>query len=133
MLKKLFWALLMLVASMGLALADVEVNSGDQAALDGIKGVGPAMSKKIIEERTAHGQFKDWADFQKRVKGIGDKNSGKLSQAGLRVNGQAKDGAAAPAASVKPASAAASAATPAASAKPAASAASAASKAASGK
>jgi competence protein ComEA len=95
MLKKLLLIWVLLIATMGLALADVEVNSADQAALDGVKGVGPAMSKKILEERKAHGEFKDWADFQKRVKGIGDKSSVNFSNAGLRVNGQAKPGASA--------------------------------------
>lgn len=86
-------------------LADVDVNKGDQAALDGIKGIGPARSKAIIDERTKNGSFKDWADFEARVKGIGDKNSVKLSEAGLTVNGQAKPGAPAkPAAADKSAS-----------------------------
>ena len=98
MLNKLFAVLLILIASMGLALADVEVNSADQPALDGVKGIGATMSKKILDERKAHGVFKDWADFQKRVKGIGDKSSVALSDAGLRVNGQAKPAASAAAA-----------------------------------
>jgi hypothetical protein len=43
--------------------------------------------------RTRQGvEFKDWADFQKRVKGVGDKRAAKLSEAGLQVNGKAKDG-----------------------------------------
>lgn len=110
MLKKVLWTLLLWMSCMGLAMADVEVNSADQAALDGVKGIGAIMSKKILEERTAHGAFKDWADLQKRVKGIGDKSSVNLSAAGLRVNGQAKGGAAADAsASAKPAAASASA------------------------
>jgi competence protein ComEA len=69
------------------------VNKADAAALDSVKGVGPAMSKKILDERTKNGDFKDWADFQKRVKGVGDKNAAKLSHAGLQVNGKPKDGA----------------------------------------
>jgi competence protein ComEA len=103
MLKKILAVLLLLVASMGLAMADVDVNLADQAGLDGVTGIGAVMSKKILDERKAHGPFADWADFQKRVKGIGDKNSVKLSQAGLRVNGQAK-GAPAAAPAVVPAS-----------------------------
>lgn len=95
MFKKLLLAIATLVATMGFAFADVDVNKGDQAALDGIKGIGPAKSKAIIDERTKNGSFKDWADFEKRVKGIGEKNSTKLSEAGLTVNGQAKPGAAA--------------------------------------
>lgn len=94
MLKKLLMVFAMFIATMSLAFADVEVNKADQAALDGIKGVGPKMSKVIIDERKK-GDFKDWADFQKRVKGVGDKNSINFSQAGLRVNGQAKAGASA--------------------------------------
>ncbi|MDE2428399.1 MAG: helix-hairpin-helix domain-containing protein [Burkholderiales bacterium] len=97
MFKKLLLVIATLVATMGFAFADVDVNKGDQAALDGIKGIGPAKSKAIIEERTKNGSFKDWADFEKRVKGIGEKSAAKLSAAGLTVNGQAKPGAAAPA------------------------------------
>ncbi|WP_162059719.1 helix-hairpin-helix domain-containing protein [Undibacterium sp. KW1] len=104
MIKKLMFAMLALLAATGFAFADVDVNKGDQAALDGIKGIGPAKSKAIIEERTKNGAFKDWADFESRVKGIGEKSSTKLSEAGLTVNGQAKPGAAAkPAASAAPA------------------------------
>ena len=118
MLKKFLLACIAFVMTMGIAFADVEVNKADQAALDGVKGIGPTISKAIIAERTKNGDFKDWADLQKRVKGIGDKNSSKLSQAGLVVNGQAKAGASASATASVPASASASAkaATPAASA-----------------
>ena len=110
MFKKFLLAVIAFVMTMGIAFADVEVNKADQSALDGVKGIGPVMSKAIIAERTKNGDFKDWADFQKRVKGVGDKNSSKLSQAGLVVNGQAKPGAApaaaAPASGAAPASSA---------------------------
>jgi competence protein ComEA len=95
MFRKILLAFATLIVSMGLAFADVDVNKADQAALDGVKGIGPVMSKRIIDERTKGGAYKDWNDFEKRVKGIGDKNSSKLSAAGLTVNGQAKPGAAA--------------------------------------
>jgi len=90
MLKKLCMALAVLAATMGFAYAEVDVNKADQAALDGINGIGPAISKRIIEERKKGGNFKDWADFENRVKGIGEKTTLKLSQAGLVVNGKAK-------------------------------------------
>jgi competence protein ComEA len=93
MIKQLMLAVATLVASMGFAFAQVDVNKADAPALDSVKGVGPAMSKAIIDERTKGGAFKDWGDFQKRVKGVGDKRAAKLSQAGLQVNGQAKEGA----------------------------------------
>ncbi len=108
MMKKLMLAVATLIATMGFAFAQVDVNKADQAALDGVKGIGPAKSKQIIDERTKGGEFKDWADFENRVKGIGAKNSVKLSEAGLQVNGQAKAGAAAkPAAAAKEAKVAA--------------------------
>jgi competence protein ComEA len=94
MIKKLMLAVATLVASMNLAFAQVDVNKADAAALDGVKGVGPATSKLIIAERDKNGPFKDWADFEKRVKGVGDKRAAKLSEAGLQVNGKSKDGAA---------------------------------------
>lgn len=93
MIKKLFLAIAALAASMSMAFAQVDVNKADAAALDSVKGVGPSMSKAIIDER-AKGEFKDWADFQKRVKGVGEKRAAKLSEAGLQVNGKSKDGAA---------------------------------------
>lgn len=88
---------LLLVAALVLpwhvAMAQVDVNKADAAALDGIKGIGPSMSKEILEQR-AKGEFKDWADLQSRVKGLGEKKAAKLSEAGLLVNGKGKDGAA---------------------------------------
>jgi competence protein ComEA len=89
MFKKLLVTIATLVASIGFAFAQVDVNKADQAALDSVKGIGPVMSKKILDERKKGGNFKDWPDFQTRVKGIGEKNSAKLSKAGLTVNNQA--------------------------------------------
>lgn len=93
MIKKLMLAVAMLVASMGFAFAQVDVNKADASALDAVKGIGPSMSKTIIDARTKGGDFKDWADFEKRVKGVGDKRAAQLSKAGLQVNGKSKDGA----------------------------------------
>jgi competence protein ComEA len=109
MIKKLMLAIATLVASTGFAFAQVDINKADAAALDGVKGVGPSMSKAILDERSK-GEFKDWADFQKRVKGVGDKKAAKLSEAGLQVNGKGKEGAAVAKTDGKPARAAAGAA-----------------------
>lgn len=92
MFKKLTMVLVSLLIMMSFAFAAVEVNKADQAGLDGIKGIGPSLSKAILAERTRGGDFKDWADFQKRVKGVGEKNSVKFSVEGLLVNGQPKPG-----------------------------------------
>ena len=92
MIKKLMLAVATLVVSTGFAFAQVDINKADAAALDSVKGVGPSMSKAILDERSK-GEFKDWADFQQRVKGVGDKKAAKLSEAGLQVNGKGKEGA----------------------------------------
>ena len=105
MIKKLLLAVATLAASMSFAFAQVDVNKADAAALDSVRGVGPSMSKRIIDERTKNGDFKDWGDLQKRVKGIGDKHGSKLSAAGLQVNGKSKDGAPMTTAEAKPAKA----------------------------
>ena len=94
MIKNLMLAVAVLVASAGFAFAQVDVNKADAAALDGVKGVGPSMSKAILDER-AKGELKDWGDLQGRIKGLGDKKAAKLSEAGLVVNGKGKEGAAA--------------------------------------
>jgi competence protein ComEA len=92
MMKKLITAVALIAATMGSAFAQVDVNKADQAALDAVKGIGPAKSKAILEER-AKAPFKDWADLETRVKGIGEKNAIRLSEAGLQVNGKSRDGA----------------------------------------
>ncbi|WP_025916782.1 helix-hairpin-helix domain-containing protein [Herminiimonas sp. CN] len=93
MFKKLLLGVISLIATMSFAFAQVDVNKADQAGLDSVKGIGPAVSKKILDERKKGGDFKDWMDLEKRVKGIGEKNSSKLSAAGLTVNGQSKPNA----------------------------------------
>jgi competence protein ComEA len=90
MLKNIVLALAMLAASTGFALAAVDLNKADQAALDSVNGIGPKTSKAILDERKKNGEFKDWEDFQKRVKGVGDKSSDKLSQEGVTINGKPK-------------------------------------------
>ena len=81
------------VAAMMLAVssfAAVDVNKGSAADLDGVKGVGPSLSKRILDAR-AQGEFKDWGDFMSRVKGVKAKAATKLSGQGLTVNGKSFD------------------------------------------
>ena len=87
------------VAATGVALAAVDVNTADQAQLESVKGIGPAISAKIIAERRK-GHFKDWSDLETRVPGIGAKSAQKLSQGGLTIGGHAR--ANAPASSGSP-------------------------------
>ncbi|ALU90808.1 DNA-binding related protein [Herbaspirillum rubrisubalbicans M1] len=101
MLKHTLLFILSFFVATGLAWAEVDVNKADQAALDGVRGIGPALSRRILEARTKEGAFKSWDDLEKRVKGIKDKSAVRLSTNGLTVNGQSRsaDAAATPAAS----------------------------------
>jgi competence protein ComEA len=106
MIKKFISAITMFAAMLYAAasFAAVDVNKATAAELDGVKGIGPAISTKIMDERKK-GNFKDWNDFIDRVKGIGEKNAPKFSEAGLTVNGAAFAGAPAAKADAKPAAA----------------------------
>ncbi|MDP3082965.1 MAG: helix-hairpin-helix domain-containing protein [Rubrivivax sp.] len=68
--------------------AAVDVNRANQAELETVKGIGPALSGKILEARKS-GAFKDWGDLVERVGGIGEGNASRFSQAGLTVGGAA--------------------------------------------
>ena len=100
MLKKILAASAMLFAFA--TFAAVDANKGTAAELDGLKGVGPAMSQRIIDARK-QSAFKDWADLMSRVKGVKAKTAAKLSGEGLTVNGESFKGDAAKADSKKPA------------------------------
>lgn len=78
------------------AFAAVDINKASLAELEAVKGVGTATAGKILEERKKSA-FKDWNDLMQRVGGIKQSRAGKLSEAGLTVNGQAFKASAAPA------------------------------------
>ncbi|WP_206952837.1 ComEA family DNA-binding protein [Trinickia acidisoli] len=63
----------------------VDVNTADEAALRGIKGIGPAKAKAIVDERAAGGLFKDADDLGQRVKGLGGQAIERLEAEGLTV------------------------------------------------
>ncbi len=88
--------LLALAAGPGARAADV--NQASAAELEAVKGIGPALSGKILAARQ-QGSFKSWADLVERVSGMGPGNAVRLSQNGLTVAGAAY----APAAADKPA------------------------------
>ena len=68
------------------AFAAVDVNKATQAELEAVKGVGPGIAGKILDERKK-GAFKDWTDFVTRVNGVGEANAAKFSAAGMTVGG----------------------------------------------
>ncbi len=92
MIKKLLAVAAMWIAAA--AFAAVDVNKATAAELDGIKGIGPGISGKILDERKK-GNFKDWNDFIERVKGVGEGNAAKFSAEGMTVGGAGYKGVAA--------------------------------------
>jgi competence protein ComEA len=66
----------------------VDVNRATQAELETVKGIGPALSDKILAARQS-GAFRDWADLVERVAGVGPGSAARLSNAGLTVGGAA--------------------------------------------
>ena len=99
MMKKFVAIAAMLFAAA--SWAAVDVNKATDVELEAVRGIGPAMSKRIVEARK-QGNFKDWSDFMTRVKGVQEKAAAKLSGEGLTVNGAAFGGAA-PASEAAPA------------------------------
>lgn len=85
----MFKKLLAFFAAMYVAVsfAAVDVNRATAADLDGIKGIGPAISGKILDERKKGGNFKDWNDLIERVKNVGEGNAAKFSAQGMTVDG----------------------------------------------
>ncbi|KXU87971.1 competence protein ComE [Paraburkholderia monticola] len=103
-----------MLAAFGHAYAAVDVNTANEDALRSIKGIGAAKAKAILDERNAHGPFKDAGDLGKRVKGMGGHTVERLQAEGLAVGpagAAASTQVAATASNREPAAAAAAAAT----------------------
>ena len=86
MLKKILTVFTLLYAAA--TFAAVDANQASAAELDSIKGIGPGLSGKIMDERKK-APFKDWNDLITRVNGVGATSAAKYSNQGLTVNGSA--------------------------------------------
>ena len=75
---------LLLFAGSALAL---EVNTATQAELEQMKGIGTALSQRLLDAR-AERPFDDWSDLMRRVPGLRAPSARKLSAAGLTVQGR---------------------------------------------
>ena len=65
----------------------LEINHATEAELDGLRGLGPAFTRRILSERDIR-PFTDWPDLMRRVSGMGRLTAQKLSAQGLTVNAQ---------------------------------------------
>ncbi|KVX20965.1 competence protein ComE [Burkholderia ubonensis] len=99
---KQWFAAAALLGAIASAWAAVDVNTAGEDALIGIKGIGPARAKAILDERSAHGPFKNADDLAARVKGMGGHTVERLQREGLTVGAA---GASAAPAAAKPAAA----------------------------
>jgi competence protein ComEA len=88
MLKKITGALLAFGFA-GLTWAQqIDLNKATEVELDGLKGVGPVLTKAVMDERKK-APFKNWEDATSRVKGLGPQKASSLSDQGVRVQGSA--------------------------------------------
>jgi len=83
-----FCCALLLCFWLSVASAAIEVNQASGDDLESVKGIGPRTAQRILQQRRA-APFRDWADFIQRVPGIAAKRAARLSEQGLRVQGQA--------------------------------------------
>jgi len=65
----------------------LEINHATEAELDGLRGLGPAFTRRILSERDIR-PFADWPDLMRRVSGMGGFTAQKLSAQGLTVQNQ---------------------------------------------
>lgn len=66
----------------------IDLNKASEVELDALKGVGPVLTKELMNERKK-APFKDWEDVTSRVKGMGPHKASSLSEQGVRVQGSA--------------------------------------------
>jgi competence protein ComEA len=85
LLKK--WLVLGALVCVPLSVLALEINQANEAELDSIKGMGPAMTRKVLVAR-ADKPFSNWKDLMSRVAGIGKAKAQQFSAQGLVVNGQ---------------------------------------------
>jgi competence protein ComEA len=65
----------------------LEVNQASEADLDGLRGIGPPFTRRLLAAR-AEQPFQDWPDLMRRVSGMGPRMAQRLSDQGLTVQGQ---------------------------------------------
>jgi hypothetical protein len=65
----------------------MEFNTAEEARIANFAGLGPKVAAEVVEQRTKR-RFTNCSDLGFRVRGLGSFNLEKLSEQGLRVNGE---------------------------------------------
>jgi competence protein ComEA len=78
-----------LLAWAGAAFAAVDANTASADALQSVRGVGPTIAQRIVEERR-RGPYASLDDLQARVRGVGEASVRRMAAAGLSVGGPAR-------------------------------------------
>ncbi|MBW8829655.1 MAG: helix-hairpin-helix domain-containing protein [Burkholderiales bacterium] len=103
MFRRFLFALMGFLLTINMAWAATDANTATKEDLDKIKGIGPAIAQKIVDERQKNGPFKSLDDLQKRVAGVGEGSVKKMAAEGLTVGGGSTAQAADDRAAKKPA------------------------------
>lgn len=74
-LASMMLAIGLVFSSPAMAAKAINVNTATVATLEKIKGIGPALAKRIVKYRKTHGAFKS-LDGLTHVRGIGEKTLG---------------------------------------------------------
>lgn len=60
-------------------LGRLDPNRADARALEALPGIGPALARRIVEERARGGPFRSLADLEARVPGLGPQRAARLA------------------------------------------------------
>ena len=85
-MRRFFAAFCLACASLAQAQT-LDLAQARELDLDGLRGLGPATTQRILTERE-RAPFRDWDDLMQRVPGIGARKAAQLSAQGLRIHGQ---------------------------------------------
>ncbi|MGL4768386.1 MAG: ComEA family DNA-binding protein [Formosimonas sp.] len=81
-MKNFLCALLLCFAA---SVQAFDVNRASAFELQTIRGIGEKMAQTIVQERSAHGAFRNWNDFKARIKGVGNQTLKRMQSSGLTL------------------------------------------------
>ena len=81
------WLLGLVLSWVSIGALATDLNQANQQQLLSIRGIGPVMAQRILQERSAYGPFQSYSDLVQRVRGIGPKTAERFKAQGARING----------------------------------------------